>query len=835
MLKQVFAGTFALFCLIATQASAGEHLEKASKPFILASDGKAACPIVVSPKASPETREAAQTLAKYLTKISGAKFKVKSGNGKTGIAVGALKDFPEIPLKPRFDTNDPGERQGYEIKSHGNGVYIIGATPQAVNYAVYDLLFRFGYRPYFPMKKWEIIPKKKSLKLASHIREAPDYYYRLIWASGSMWREFRQERKPWSKANRADGFHLSSGHAYGQIIRRNKKEFEAHPEYLALRKGKRKGSKFCISNPGLRKLVADYAVNYFKKYPNRDTVSIEASDGGGWCECEECAKLGSVSDRVVLLANQVAKEVHKHYPDKRVGVSAYNMHSPPPTIDLHPSIIVNIAMGFIKGGYSIDELIEGWRGKKAEIGIRDYYDLYSHSMNAPGRGRADNTGYLKRTIPEYYRKGARYMNAEATDGWGSAGLDYFLAQRALWNVEETKRFEELTREFMKNCFGPAAETMGKFYELIDGVNKPRLTQDLIGRLYRLLKKARKEAAGNPRIISRLNDLAVYVRYSELLMDYEKASGRAKIAALTKFFKFAARIKNTQMVHTSAAYRITARRLFKHYKVKQPPEIDWKNSPPVTVAEIGEFIDKGIENNKLLNFKPVSYSEELEPAPALKTPIRRPGKTGLTRRGTIDYYIWFGKNPKPLELAVTGGLITKYRNRGNVKVMLYKVGGASDTGELETLIQTDDSVPPDGKTRTVTLRPKQAGLHKIVVSDGGDRTRVEWDKKCKVTVIPRPKKGLDGSFYFYVPKGTKTLGYFCRLSRGQIIAPGGEKLVIFRRTKGFGSVQIPPGCDGKVWRLNRACGVIEFLTVPNCLALSPSALLLPGEVVKEDHL
>ena len=38
-----------------------------------------------------------------------------------------------------------------------------------------------------------------------------------------------------------------------------------------------------------------------------DSVSVDPSDGLGWCECEACAAMGSISDRAVTLANAVAQ------------------------------------------------------------------------------------------------------------------------------------------------------------------------------------------------------------------------------------------------------------------------------------------------------------------------------------------------------------------------------------------------------------------------------------------------------------------------------------------------------------------------------------------------
>ena len=132
------------------------------------------------------------------------------------------------------------------------------------------------------------------------------------------------------------GFRLNSGHAYDAIIAQNRAEFENHPDWLAQVGGKRElrgDAKFCVSNAELRKFVVAWAGAQIKKSPEQDSISMDPGDGGGWCECEACAKLGSVSDRVVTLANEVAVAINAlGLGAKYVGHYAYNQHCAPPRI-----------------------------------------------------------------------------------------------------------------------------------------------------------------------------------------------------------------------------------------------------------------------------------------------------------------------------------------------------------------------------------------------------------------------------------------------------------------------------------------------------------------------
>lgn len=814
-------------------AQAGEHVLKDSEKASIASDSKALFDVVISKSATEEVRKSAERLTQILDKMSGAKFTLTEGDGKKGIAVGTINDFPEIPFKPLFNVKDPGESQGYEIKSHPDGIYIIGATPQAAEYAVSNFLYRLGYRNFFPTERWQIIPEKKTLEFSGYIRETPDYFTRVIFPGYGLWNEFGDSTKKWLADNRGNGFQIFTGHVYESIIRNRKKDFTDHPEYAALVNGERKLLKFCVSNPGLQQLVVDYAMKYFEKNPERDSISMEPSDGGGWCECVECKKMGTPSTRAIFLANTVADAIATKYPEKSVCLYAYNQHSQPPEIDVKPNVLVSIATAFIKGGLTFKEVVAGWQAKKAAIGIREYYDVYLWSSSLPGSSRGSNLAYLKRTIPEFYDMGSRHMTAEASDDWGPDGLGYYLAKRMLWNTKEKDNTESIINDFLDKCFGPAAKEMKEFYKLLDGSTHKHLTPDQIGRMYRLIKAAQKQAAGNQDILKRLDDLALYTHYCELYMAFRQAGKEEKEQAFDKMMEFTASIKNSRMVHSRALFREQKRISGKD---SENAEEEWKKITPFPQEQIGKLIDDGIEKNKLIDFDIISFSDELVPAFPSDENIQ--GSYSLIRRGTVTYYTWADDKLQPWELTITGGIIKHYRDRGNVKCDLWKIGGASETGELETLVQSDRSVPPDGNTYQVKLTPKQKGLHKIVINDSGDMTKVEWPLKYRMSIYTDALKppSISGNFYFYVPKGTKVIGLFSTTPRGTIINPDGKEIQkLGLADSGYISVPVPEGTDGKVWQLKNIKGEIALLTVPPYLSLTPSGLLLPQEVVTKDQV
>lgn len=804
----------------------------------LAENGQALLPIIISPNATDKEKELAQTLAVYLQKISGGTFKIETSTkvlstAAHGIAIGASSEFPD--LTNQFDINDPTKTEDYLLRSHAGGVLLAGASDLALEHAVWDFLYRLGYRQFFPGKDWEIIPQQKDIHIAISTFEHPDYYSRRIWPGFGNLKENAADYNDWETRNRlASGIALSTGHAYDAIIHRHQAEFKAHPEYLT----KPGGNKFCVSNPGLQQLVIDDALAQFEKNPNQQSISMEPSDGGGW-ESDSCSDdkvYKSVTDRVVTLANLVAEAVAKKYTGKFIGMYAYSSHSPPPTIEVNPQVIPSIATSFISGGYTVDGLLAGWHQKAQRLGIREYYSVNTWDRDLPGRARGSNIEYLKTTIPHFNDEGARFLSAESSDNFGPNGLGYYIASRLMWHTADAAHVDDIKADFFEKAFGPAKAPMEKFYTLIDGSNKPLLSDDLIGRMYRQLNDASKLTT-DAAIQKRIDDLVLYTHYVELFSDYSQAKSEARQAAFEKLMRYSWRIRTRQMVHTLALWRDLANRdksvKFPEgsgYRVPEGKD-SWKSSVPFSRDDIQKIISNGITNHPLLNFTPVSYSDDLIPATRLQLSSGKPGSFHLLR-GKTNLYTWISKAPASIDLKVSAGLI--YGDRGPAKFELFPLAETSGNSVSQA------EAVPDKQPHPVQLKSTFEGLHRIATSDGSAGTDVAWPAGMPMTL----ESGIDQSpvmaggrwtMYFYVPKGTKVVGGY-RSAVGTLKSPDGKTAFAFTadNNPGYWSVPVAPGQDGKLWQLYSISGSVKLMTVPPYLARSAEELLLPKEVVKADE-
>ncbi|MDQ2732982.1 MAG: hypothetical protein M3Y56_15095, partial [Armatimonadota bacterium] len=97
-------------------------------------------------------------------------------------------------------------------------------------------------------------------------------------------------------------------------------------------------------------------------------------------------------------------------------------------------------------------------------------------------------------------------------------------------------------------------------------------------------------------------------------------------------------------------------------------------------------------------------------------------------------------------------------------------------------------------------------------------------------------------YFYVPKGTRNIEYYYTRTAfhpggpHDVIGPDGKLQKSVDVNGDYVSVPVPTGMDGKLWRFHQpVLGFFWFNNVPNYLAASPEALLVPREVVARDGL
>lgn len=711
-----------------------------------------------------------------------------------------------------FETADWTDDQRYVIESVPTAVVVHAAGAKGFDYAAARILREVGYRRFAPHPSWEVLPPNPPHSIALDADETPSYRSRLIWHA-FLWPECRTNghHAAWAFHHRLGGDVVNCGHAYEAFVRRNKAFFAEHPECLALVGGKRTGDKLCISNPLLRERFTQYIRGILRASPAGATASVEPSDNAGWCECSECKALGSPSDRAITLANHVARAIQDEFPGRKVALYAYNQHSPPPSIAVDSNVVVMVATAFLQGGWTADALMREW-GRRTTIGVREYY---YNTTGVPGDGRAADVVSLARTLPRYHSYGARFLNAETSDAWAAGLVGLNLAAELMWDVGADP--EQIKADIVSNAFPSATAEMRDYFDLIDGEKRAPLSEDLLARMYGLLSEAWQKAPQGGGEHERLAQLIAYTRYCEALLAFNRSRTEERAKEL---FSVAAAMRPYYLVHTLAYQRDG--RPFGPVGKKVANAFGWGTRRPL---EPERWLSEGLANNHRLPFEPVGFGDELVPSPE---PADEKGAISLApMRGWRRFLLW--SDGTPFNLNVTGGLIAWYRNRGNVKLRLVQIGGESETGELETEVWRDESVPPDGTNRVVVVRPKRAGLHRLEASDGDDRTFYGFPRDLAVAIPSNPVAPpmIEGTFWFFVPKGTRTVGFFCIAHKGLLCGPNGAAVKNLANSNGHYSVEVPEGADGRFWSVKGISGQFCPMTVPSALNINPRKCLVPA--------
>lgn len=520
------------------------------KELVIAERNKSEYKIVVPANHGNVLSFAAETLQKYLLKVTGAKLEIvnKPYSGKQ----------IELALYDCEKNNDT-----FKLEGQNDKISIKGRCGRAVLYGVYDFLEKAcGIRFFAPMKTHEIVPHidKLVLKPFKDLNEPGMTYRRVNYCSyRKTTMERRYEFADWGFKNRLNvevgvlkrgnikvsfyakkrnEFYLKRGDVYrlGPLWGHNyqrlippKKYFKSHPEYFCWNSKSKKyqweNAQICTTSPGVIKTIADVAEAYFKKYPSRSIFPVIPEDGSRlWCQCKECSKLNApgvgysfdrMADRAVYLVNAVDKELKKrNINNKRIVFSVYQpTRLPPVRLELNPDSLVYYCVytdgtgEFTKpvAELPMAEDIVMWSKKaKGQLCIYNYaymgfFYQFTTDANIVKNYRFYNSAGIKGNAPEMF------------ESWGFDDYLMYLALRLAWNPWINT--DDLHNDYFSKIYGPAAEEMAKFRDICQQVFSdyssyircdlrlfPNFKPQHLKQLTNCLNKAKAASEGNSKIL-----------------------------------------------------------------------------------------------------------------------------------------------------------------------------------------------------------------------------------------------------------------------------------------------------------------------------------------------
>jgi hypothetical protein len=507
----------------------------------LANQGKTAYTIVVPNDATSTERYAAEELADFLGRMTGATFPVATeGVSVRGPKVALGRSALVRKHVPTASLDALGE-DGFIIKTAGKDLLLAGGRPRGTLYAVYHLLDNMlGIRWWAPGATE--IPSTRTLTLDKvNVRSQPTFDYRDVFLT-TAW------DPDWAACNRLNGrVRLKSGeiippdeqhgggmpydpsfvHSFNSYIP-SAVHFDAHPEWFSMINGERKKGYYqlCLSNPEVVDFMVAQVRATLKTHPEIRIFSISQNDTGGNCQCPNCARIdreeGSPSGTIVRFVNAVAERVEKEYPNVLFDTLAYQYSRKPPKIT-KPRKNVIIRLCSIECSFSqpLDSPanqafvhdIKGWAQITDNIYIWDYITNFGNYFRPHPNLRV--LGPNLRLFAANNVKGVFAQGSYITPSGEMEELRAWVLARLMWNPQQDDR--ALIDEFVHGYYGAAAPYVREYLAMIHdameqanaGMNcyagdpSPHVTFDIMTKAETLFTKAEAAVADQPEVLTRV--------------------------------------------------------------------------------------------------------------------------------------------------------------------------------------------------------------------------------------------------------------------------------------------------------------------------------------------
>lgn len=483
----------------------------------LARDGDTRHVIVRAADATEAEHFAAEELAHFLHRMTGATFPVLEeadhGAGEPAIHLG----WTAFAAAQGIDARRLGP-ETWVLRTVGDDLILTGGRPRGTLYAVYELLDTYGGCRWVT-HDLEIVPNHPVFTLpVIDVEDEPAF----VWRETTIYPRHdggpdsgtHEDQARFLVRNRYNGgARWLNEPKYGFAVRfgrpggshtfyRYQQDWEhVKPEYFAmLEDGTRAprpvnalGHEFCLTHPGLRDRMyaqlltfigEDRAESAVAGVPPPTLYALSQNDTSSrYCRCPDCLAIaereGSYSGTMIDFINDLADRIADSHPEIRLLTEAYQFTKRAPRT-LRPRDNVVIRLALLDLEYRADELAdvlrpitaptnlearqvtEGWM----EIMSGEQFFVWDYAQfRLPFRHPYDATAKIMRNIDFWHNLGIRYVFMEQT------GIDLSFRPMRDWvflrkTVNPELDNDQLVTEFMPAYFGPAAGPMRRYYDLL---------------------------------------------------------------------------------------------------------------------------------------------------------------------------------------------------------------------------------------------------------------------------------------------------------------------------------------------------------------------------------
>lgn len=513
-------------------------------PLVLLANGRTDFNIVVARQSFPVTLLAATELQFFVRRSTGVKLPIVSSvrpNRKTIL----IRNDPAYPFDGFRIEVKKGDLLITGHDTSGDPTHIDFERPVSCGtlYGVYEFLeSMLGVRFYWPDELGTIVPRHDRVEIPRNfnVLQHPHFPLRRL-QYGPQYRDDYNEAASdlWGRRLRlGTSTAVRFYHAWRHVINVEEWDKRGHPEYAALRNGKRQTrydrstdtivGQLCTTNEDVISLFADAASK------SSDLMfSVSPNDGHTcFCECTACRALDtgerisggwwagrrSLSDRIITFYNTIAERS-----GRKVGGHAYKEYIEVPSrTELHPNVWISIAVNsaYLSADPATRKFTErvftDWGNYTSRASAYDIlYHPWSKSRSmrdliAPLGEDAVRRVHL---ISEAGLSGALiYITPQMELG----GADAYVVAKLLWNP--TLDANKIKDAYYRDLYGRGGESVRELYDLAESrwrwvVAQKRppeyrtLMIEIAPKLKTLVKQASRLATGQPDVIERLYRLA----------------------------------------------------------------------------------------------------------------------------------------------------------------------------------------------------------------------------------------------------------------------------------------------------------------------------------------
>ena len=217
------------------------------------------------------------------------------------------------------------------------------------------------------------------------------------------------------------------------------------------------------------------------------------------------------------------------------------------------------------------------------------------------------------------------------------------------------------------------------------------------------------------------------------------------------------------------------------------------------------------------------------APQSNAPAGDASKRREYYQGATPFYMFYSFKGEPIEVELQAGARGK---QGMAKWGLYKPDGKGGW-----TVMTSGEIPTDRTVQTLSLKVPEKGLYALRFRPGSMAGYITYTTDKPGTVVATGAKDFKSPF-IYVPKGTREIWVsfnHCNGGSQSLLQPDGKEAL--KLNSGVYTIPVPEGMDGQLWRFSprSRLRMQHFFNIPNLVAATPEALMVPREVAEKDGL